>query len=111
MLGHWREIRVGTDRSPHELYIGETIAWRVDSGEKPVRLLYRIVEQDVARFELRMALTGSNGAGETHSTTSFSQDRREMTNTVESEHLLPNGQRATITLPVRYLRIDARTAP
>jgi len=131
MIGHWRRVgsRTTADKATFkakptkveatELYISRRYAWRVDPGDKPVRVRYEVVEENQENFWLRKYVV-TPGGEKIYSLTTFSPDRKEMRGVTRQDigEGLPDDLAWTVRSQIGgvshetvYRRVDDKTSP
>ena len=131
MIGHWQNVGTkdvadnpnykSTTDAPvgGHLFVSGAEAWRVEPGERPVKVRYEVVEENLQDFWLDMRATPEQGKT-AFSRVSFSPDRQVMyvTTRVDIGEGFPLDMASRIrsqiggaTSTTTYKRIDDRTVP
>ena len=131
MMGHWQEIGTQTtadntnykgsvqDNQPGQIFISRDCAWRVEPGERPVRVGYEVLEENQDEFWLAQCVVSEKGQ-RIYSRVVFSPDRREMRviTRLDLGDGLPDDMAQTIreqvggaTVETAYRRVDDKRSP
>lgn len=116
LIGHWKQIKPELREGlSAEIYVARDSAWRVESGDEPVKVRYEILEQDTQKFTLRQRVINERGA-KIDFDVRFSDDRQEMyvstTQRPLSPSLAPMVRQEGVAISEEvYRRVDDKTSP
>jgi hypothetical protein len=131
LIGHWKvkstfarldnpDSEGGeADVIPADIYFSDNFFWRHEPGRDPFKLNYKVIEEDLKNFSLKICVTNIEGE-EIFSTVEFSSDFKEIRIITKKDPLRDfppeianeiRGEIDSLILETVCIRVDDRISP